>query len=67
MNAFITQQATSVGTQTRRRVAVETTPVAPGPNRGARQALDVALVTIGQRIAGELPAGQAMSANRDRS
>ena len=59
MNAFMIQQAASVGAQPRPRVAVETTPIARRPNRGARQTLGVALVAMGQRVAGELPAGQA--------
>lgn len=59
MNAFIAQQATSVGAQPRRRVAVETTPVARRPISSARQTLGVALVAIGIRLAGEMPAGRA--------
>lgn len=66
MNTFIIQQAASVGAQPHPRLAAETTPMAHRPNRGARQTLGVALVAIGQRIAGELPAGHATPANGDR-
>jgi hypothetical protein len=59
MNAFITQQAASVGVQQHPRVTVETTPVASRPNGGARQALGVALVAIGTRLAGEMPSAKA--------
>jgi len=65
VNAYITQQAASVGAQPRRRVADERTPVARRSNSGARQTLGVALVAIGQRIAGELPAPRAAHANNN--
>ena len=58
MNAFITQQAASVGVRPRPPVAGERAPVARRSNRGARQTLGVALVAIGQRITGELSAGR---------
>jgi hypothetical protein len=58
MNAYITQQAASLGAQPRPSVAGERTPVARRSNGGTRQRLGVALVAIGQRIAGELPAAQ---------
>jgi hypothetical protein len=65
MNAYITQQAASVGVQPRPSVARERTPVARRSNGGARQTLGVALVAIGQRIAGELPAARAAQADND--
>jgi hypothetical protein len=58
---YISQKASSVTAPRRARVAVETTRVARRSNGPARQALGVALVTIGQRIAGELPAAQTNS------
>jgi hypothetical protein len=60
MNAFITQQAASVGVQPRPRVTLETTTIARRPNMGARQALGVALVAIGTRLAGEMAAAKAV-------
>ncbi|MDP9468701.1 MAG: hypothetical protein M3P32_08205 [Chloroflexota bacterium] len=65
MFGFITRQAVSVGAQPRRRVAVETRRNARVSNGGARQVLGMALVTIGQRVAGEMPAGPAAQANGD--
>ena len=56
---YISQKASSVTTQRRPRVAVETTRVARRSHGGARQALGVTLVTIGQRISGDLPAASA--------
>jgi hypothetical protein len=52
---YISQKASSVTAPRRARVAVEANRVARRSNRGARQALGATLVTIGQRIAGELP------------
>jgi hypothetical protein len=65
MNAFIIQQASSVGAQPRPPVAGERTPVARRSNRSGRQTLGVALVAIGQRIGGELPAARAARADND--
>jgi hypothetical protein len=67
MNAFITQQAASVGAHPRRRVAVETTPVAPRSKGGPRRTLGVALMAIGKRVAGEMPAGKAGRPEGERS
>jgi hypothetical protein len=65
MNAYITQQAASLGAGPRASVAGERTPIARRSNGGARQRLGVALVAIGQRIAGELPAVRAAHADND--
>ena len=62
---YISHQVSKVTERPRLRVAVEPTRIARRSNGGARQALGVALVAIGQRIAGELPAGPAAHANRD--
>jgi len=58
---YISQQVSKVTERPRLRVAVEPTRAARRSNGGARHALGVALVTIGQRIAGELPAAQTNS------
>ncbi len=65
MFELMSQQALSVGSQRRREVAVETMRDARMAEGGARQALGIALVTIGQRVAGEMPAGQAAQADGD--
>jgi len=58
---YISQQVSKVTEPRRARVAVEPTRAARRSNRRARQVLGVTLVTIGQRIAGELPAAQTNS------
>jgi hypothetical protein len=58
---YISQKASSVTAPRRARVAVEATRVARRSDGGARRALGVTLVTIGQRIAGELPASRTNS------
>ena len=55
MYAYIVQQASSVG-EPRRPDVVASALEARLPNAGPRRALGVALVAIGQRIAGEMPA-----------
>lgn len=65
MFELMSQQALSVGAQRRREVAVETMRDGRSTNGGARQALGIALVTIGQRVAGEMPAGQASQPDGD--
>lgn len=67
MNAFITQQATSVGAQPRRpRVPVDVTP-ADRQKGSARRAVGVALVAIGTRLAGEMAAAKAARPERERA
>lgn len=61
MYAFIIQQALSVGVQERDALAVDAIRDASPSNGGARQALGLALVSIGQRIAGEMPGGRAQA------
>jgi hypothetical protein len=56
MFELMNQQALSVGAGRRREVAIETMRHAHRSNGGARQALGFALVSIGQRVAGEMPA-----------
>jgi len=65
MNPFIAQQAASVGVQPRAPVAGGSTPVVRRSNGRGRRTLGVALVAIGQRIAGELPAARAVHADND--
>jgi hypothetical protein len=66
MNAFITQQAASVGAQPRPRVHVDMAQ-AHRPNGSARQVLGVALVAIGTRLAGEMPAAKAVRPEGERA
>jgi hypothetical protein len=65
MFGFITRQAQSVGAQGRHEVAVEAMRDARLLSGGVRQALGMALVTIGERVAGEMPAGQAAQPDGD--
>ena len=64
MYQFISIQAASVGTQPREELLDGTHDTLVG-SPGARHALGVALVTLGQRVAGELPAGHAAQAEGD--
>ena len=59
MFELMSQQALSVGAERRREVAVETMRDARLSNGAARQVVGLALVTVGQRVAGEMPAGRA--------
>jgi hypothetical protein len=61
MYAFIIQQASSVGAAERQSLAVDAIREASPSNGRARHALGLALVSIGQRIAGEMPAGRAQA------
>jgi hypothetical protein len=65
MFGFITRQAASVTAPAHHRVPVEPMRAAPQTSGGARQALGVTLVAIGQRVAGEMPAAQASQADGD--
>ncbi len=62
MNTYIIQQALSVGVQGRDEHAVATLRD-PHLTNGARQAVGAALVSIGQRISGQMPV--ARNAQRD--
>ena len=65
MYAFIIQQAQSVGARERRAQSVDAMREASPSNGGARHALGLALVSIGQRIAGEMPAGRVAQSDPD--
>ena len=65
MFELMNQQALSVGARRRRELAVETMRDARTPNGGARQAVGLALVAMGQRVAGEMPAGRAAQPEGD--
>ena len=67
MFEIMSQQALSVGAARRHEVAVETMRDARLSNGGARQALGLALVAIGERVAGELPAVRSTQADGDRA
>jgi hypothetical protein len=58
---YISQKASSVTAPRRARVAVEATRVGRRSDGGARRALGVTLVTIGQRIAGDLSVSRTNS------
>ena len=59
MFEMMSQQALSVGAGRRREVAVETMREVTLSSGAARQALGFALVSVGQRLAGEMPAPRA--------
>lgn len=65
MNSFIIQQALSVGVQGSDEPAARTVRD-PRLANGARQALGTALVSIGQRISGEMPAARSSRPDSDR-
>jgi len=65
MFEMMNQQALSVGAARRHEVAVETMRDVRLSDGGARQALGLALVSIGQRVAGEMPAGRPAQADGD--
>jgi len=63
MFGFITRQAHSVGAQPRPEVGVDMSDVRS--SGGARQAVGLALVAMGQRLAGELPSGRTAQPDGD--
>ena len=67
MFGFISRQATSVSAPRRPTVAVEAMSETRPAGGGARQALGLALVTIGHRVAGEMPAGRTTQPDSDCS
>jgi hypothetical protein len=58
MFGFIMRQSSSVGAQPRPDLAFDTIGEARRSSAGPRHAIGRALVTIGQRVAGEMPAGR---------
>jgi hypothetical protein len=65
MFGFITRQAGSVAAQPRPRLPIEVRRATPRTSGGARQTVGVALVAIGQRVAGEMPAAHARQPDGD--
>lgn len=59
MFGFISRQAFSVSAQRRPVAGVDTMADARRSNGGPRQAIGLALVSIGQRVAGEMPTAPA--------
>ena len=57
MFEMMNQQALSVGADRRQEVAVTTMRDSRQGSGGARQAVGLALVSFGQRVSGEMPAG----------
>jgi hypothetical protein len=64
MFEMMNQQALSVGADRRHELAAETMRDVHSSNGAARQTLGFALVSVGQRLAGEMPAPRA-AAQRD--
>lgn len=65
MFEMMNQQALSVGAGRRRELAIETMRDARLSNGGARQAVGLTLVSIGQRVSGGMPAASAPRAEGD--
>jgi hypothetical protein len=65
MFEMMNQQALSVGAGRRQELAIETMRAARRANGAARHAVGRALVTIGQRVAGEMPARRAAQPEGD--
>ncbi|MGZ6372925.1 MAG: hypothetical protein ACXWL8_05970 [Candidatus Limnocylindria bacterium] len=65
MFGFITRQASSVGAQPRQQVPADTFREPSRSSGGARRAVGVALMAIGQRVAGEMPAPPVVRAESD--
>jgi hypothetical protein len=59
MFGYISRQTSSVGAQPRPRVAIDAIGDDRESSGGARQALGLALVALGQRVAGEMPSAVA--------
>lgn len=59
MFEMMNQQALAVGAGRRREVAIETMREARFSRGAVRHAVGVALVGVGQRVAGEMPAPRA--------
>jgi hypothetical protein len=65
MFEMMNQQALSIGAARRQELAIETMRDARRANGAARHAAGRALVSIGQRVAGEMPAKRAAQADGD--
>lgn len=65
MFEMMNQQALSVGAARRRELAIETMRDAHSSSRPARQAVGFALVGLGGRLAGEMPAQRASQPDGD--
>ena len=59
MFGFIIRQTSSVGAQPRPSVVFDAIGEPRQSSAGPRQAIGHALMTIGQRVAGEMPGGRA--------
>ena len=57
MFEMMNQQALSIGAARRRELAVETMRDSRQASGGTRQAVGLAVVSFGQRVSGEMPAG----------
>jgi len=65
MFELMNQQALSVGAGRRHELAVETMRDARLSGGSARQAVGLALVAVGSRVAGEMPAARAAQPDGD--
>ena len=61
MFEMMNQQALGVGAERRREVALETMREARQSEGTARQAMGIALVSVGRRLEGEMPAPRAVA------
>jgi hypothetical protein len=65
MNSYMTQQALSVGVQARDEPALESLRDPRPVHRSARRTVGAALVAIGQRVSGEMPAARTARPDGD--
>ena len=65
MFEMMNQQALSVGADRRRELALETMRDSRQGSGGTRQAVGLALVSFGQRVSGEMPAGNSPQVEGD--
>ena len=65
MFEMMNQQALAVGAERRQELAIETMGDARRADGAARHAAGSALVSIGQRLAGEMPANRAAQPEGD--
>jgi hypothetical protein len=65
MFEMMNDQALAVGAARRRELAVETMHDSRLASGGARQAIGLALVSVGQRVSGEMPASNPAQAEGD--
>lgn len=65
MFGYISRQTSSVGARPRATATADVAGGAPRASAGRRQVLGMALVALGQRVAGEMPNGMAPQPDPD--